>query len=212
MIRAAALVLSAAPAVAEVLVLPARCSPLLSVQHRECTVTLYWECKDEEGYSSADLTEDGINWITLRDPGGQWLRMTHLPTNFTFLPGDTPDPSDHRIVLSEGTDAYAYTMVSGDGQFAESYSGTNTLGATVTIDGETLREVSYDYIVTDAAGAEVRALTGTAYFWGDRPISIPGAWQGSGMEGTAEPVEILTEGDPGFMEMTPEYDCGEVIS
>lgn len=205
--------LAACPAAAEVLVLPATCSPILSVQHRECVVTIYWECDGEDGYSSADVTQDGIGWITVRGAGGQWLRMTYLPTNFTYLPGDTPDPSDHRIVLSEGADTYVYTMTSGDGLYSETYTGTNTLGDAVTIDGEDLRAVRYDYIVTDPAGTPVRALTGTAYFWGERPISIPGPWQGDhAMSSAAEPVEILTEGEPGFMDTTPKYDCGEEMS
>ena len=212
MIRAACLALIACPAGAEVLQMPQGCVPLASVQHRECQVSLYWRCGEAEGYTSASAGPDGLNWITRRGPTGQWQQMEHGPSGFAFVLEEARDPSDHGAVLARGVDAYDYTMVGPNGASELTYKGTNEDAGNARIGDQEVRVVAYDYQLSDQDGP-VRRMQGRAYFWGHLPISISGSWEASdGGASLAEPVEIFTEGEPGFMEMAPRYDCGDQIS
>lgn len=211
--RSVCLIFAALPVSAEVFQPPEGCSPLMSVQHRECSVSLYWDCKGQAGYWTAAVGEDGPLWITGRTETGQWTEMTYAATSFSLRAVEVLQPSDHRNLLAGRIDRYNYTMATPDGAFSETYVGQTDPDGRVVVDGEDLLRISYDYTVKSPEGSVVRSVTGFGYLLGDRPLSIAGSWQSSlGQSGAGEPVSILTEGEPGFMDMTPQYDCGDLTS
>ncbi len=222
MIRALALALAAlaalpaaGPAVAAPFVPPAGCVPLASVQHRLCEVSLYWRCGGQPGYVQATATADGLGWVTVRDGAGQWLEMRHLPSGFALRTQMPPaDPSDHRALLDTGSDSYLYTMASDPEGGSVTYRGTNRVIGPAEIAGRPVTEIAFDYRTEDASGAVEGVFAGTAYLFGPDRLSIYATWaRTDGADGRdALPVEILTEGQPGFMDATPRHDCGGEVS
>ena len=206
------LTLCAGTASAEVLTLPQGCTPIASVQHRGCQVSLFWECAGDEGYVTASADESGLLWATQRASTGQWTEMVHMPSGSGYVLGDARDPSDHRAIAADGQDAFDYTMVGTDGAMSLTYVGTNTNEGPGEIDGAPVIAVVYDYDLSGPEGP-IRRMQGRAYLWSDRLISISGSWISSdGASAEVDPVEILTKGEPGFMDATPRYDCGEEMS
>ncbi len=212
--RVSAILLTAVTgaASAEVLTLPDGCTPIASVQHRGCQVSLFWECVGDAGYVTASADESGMLWATQRAASGQWTEMIHMPSGSGYVLGEVRDPSDHAAIAADGSDAYDYTMDSPNGATSLTYTGTNTNVGPTDVDGEPVIAVTYDYVMSGPDGP-IRQMQGRAYLWSDALISISGSWQSSdGASADVDPVEILTQGEAGFMDLTPRYDCGEELS
>ena len=119
MIRAAALILMAAPAAAsEAFIPPVGCEGVVTVQSRGCEVDNIYTCSaDAPGDSwrvSVDL--EGPKFIGRIDAETQWMESIDLfPTRREVIEQPAADPASLSELLATGTDAFDFNMRSDGG-------------------------------------------------------------------------------------------------
>ena len=217
--------LSAVPAAAqtgaETFPVPEGCTAFLTVQSRSCLVSHHWRCDgDPQGsHWRVTLDQDGAFYLNYTDAEFRWLRAFNLRSgsrDILIEPED--DPASLSELLETGSDTMVFSIREerNDGTFRRDYTGFDRLtGDQVTIDGRPLLVTEFTYQWETTGGP--RRTEGTQFVWADRrlffggveTVTTPG---GEVIEGNYSPVEFHEPGDPDFLSMEPEYDCGGIMS
>lgn len=206
------------PAAAAEFAPPTGCETFLTVQSKDCGVSLLWRC---------DMAPDGDFWAAAFGPEGlesivgysasyQWLDAVYMwdSSREAFLPPAT-DPIDIDALLGEGVDTYDFAMhrVEPSSSRDVRVLGADQLtGETVVIDGHTLESVTTDLRILGPDGAVEYQSRGTQYlsrelrqfFLGPETVTDP---DGTETQYDGSPIDIILPGEPGFGATTPLYDC-----
>lgn len=212
---------SAAAQSAETFEVPEGCTAFLTVQSRSCLMSHYWTCEaDPEGtHWRMTLDQDGPFYLNYTDAEFRWLRAFNLRSGGQdILVEPEEDPASLSELLETGSDTMIYSIRNerAEGIFQRDYTGFDRLtGEQVTIDGRPLLVTEFTYQWETTAGP--RRTEGTQFVWPERrlffggveTVTTPG---GEVIEGNYSPVEFHEPGDPDFLSMEPEYDCGGIMS
>ncbi|MBF9029371.1 hypothetical protein HKCCE3408_03080 [Rhodobacterales bacterium HKCCE3408] len=201
--------------------IPEGCTGFLTVQSRGCTVSHYWSCAaDPEGtFWRVTIDDQGPFYLSYTDEEFRWL-MTYELRNGIESELVTPeeDPASLSTLLDEGTDSMVFTMRrTGPGiDVLREYTGYDSLtGDEIEIDGERLLITTFAYEYDTDAGR--RETTGQQFVSAERGLFFGGletttTADGETFMGDYSPREFIDPGDPGFLTMTPLYDCGSTMS
>ena len=215
---------SASPALAQnpgTFQVPEGCSAFLTVQSRSCLVSHHWRCEgDPEGtHWRVTLDQDGPFYLNYTDAEFRWLQAFDLRGGSRdVLIEPEEDPASLSELLETGNDTMVFSIREerAEGIFRRDYTGYDRLtGDEVTIDGRTLLVTEFAYQWETGGGP--RQTEGSQFVWPEAGLFFGGietvtAPSGETAEGNFSPVEFHEEGDPDFLTMTPEYDCGDVMS
>jgi len=200
---------------------PAGCDAFLTVQSRGCVVGHHWTC---------DADPEGTRWRVTVDPDGpfhlsftdgefRWLRSWDLRgqgTDTLVEPED--DPASLTELFARGSDSMVFSILreGPGGTERRDYTGFDRLtGEEIVVDGRPLLVTEFAYQYDTADG--VRRTRGNQFvhrgwrmfFGGIEPVSLP---DGESFEGNYSPMEFAEPGEPGFLDMQPLYDCGDIMS
>ncbi len=216
---------SAMPAAAqsggERFTVPEGCTAFLTVQSRSCLVSHHWRCEtDPQGsHWRVTLDQDGPFYLNYTDAEFRWLQSFNLRSGSRdVLIEPEEDPASMSELLETGSDAMVFSIREerAEGIFQRDYTGFDRLtGDSVTIDGRELLVTDFTYQWETGGGP--RVTQGSQFVWVDmglffgglETVTTPG---GETFEGNYSPVEFHQEGDPDFLTMDPEYDCGSIMS
>jgi hypothetical protein len=213
----AALVL-ASPATAASFAPPKGCDAFLTVQSRECSVSLLWRCGAEADspFWEANFSDDGLQSVVSYSPKYQWLDSVYMwdSSREELVPPAT-DPIDLDSLMETGIDTYDFIMRRSEPQGARDVRmvGADQLtGATVTIDGYTLDTVATELQILTEDGSVEYHSRGIQYVSRDLRLFFLGPETVTGVDGMAAdydstPVDIIRPGEPGFGATVPLYDC-----
>ncbi|MEO1364898.1 MAG: hypothetical protein AAFU86_14125 [Pseudomonadota bacterium] len=215
MIRAAALILLAAPAAAsEAFIPPVGCKGVVTVQSRGCEVDNIYTCSaDAPGDSwrvSFDL--EGPKFIGRIDAETQWMESIDLfPTRREVIEQPAADPASLSELLATGTDAFDFNMRGEGGAVTRVVGFDQLTGEEVVIDDEPL-------LRTQFSARYESTITGISRIEGNEYISpklgrfLAGTYRftsadGAVSEWASDPIEFIYPGEPGFFSRTPLYEC-----
>lgn len=198
--------------------LPAQCEAFLTVQSRECSVALFWRCKDtpKGEFTAATFGPNGMESAMRYSASYQWLDSIYTwdQSREVFTPPAT-DPIDSAELLNNGVDTYKFKMqrTAPGKSYVIRVSGADRLtGETTVIDGFTLDKLHTQLEIIAADGSVEYKSRGTQYysrklgqfFLG--PETVFGA-DGEQTEYDGSPVDIILPGEPGFGNITPLFEC-----
>lgn len=200
---------------------PEGCTAFLTVQSRSCLVSHHWRCEADPAGSHwrATLDQDGPFYLNYTDAEFRWLRSFDLrggSEDTLIEPED--DPASLSELLATGRDTMVFSIreTSAAGSFRRDYTGFDALtGTTVEIDGHELEITEFAYQWETGGGP--RRTAGTQFvsrdwglfFGGLETVTTPG---GETFEGNYSPVTFAEPGEPGFLAVRPEHDCGDILS
>ena len=213
----AAMIVAPFMAVAETT--PEGCEAVLTVQKHGCEVTHIYQC--EQGIvKHINIDQDEFDWVSLFGPDYIELESKEEITGIGLVGMNAiSDPRSLHTLLTTGRDTVAYR-----GEFdmpglligaADVSSQSRLMDEVLEIGGVTWQKALEEIVF------QVRphlAMTGTQDIWIDAESGI--LFHGSSsheLAGKAEetdntPVEVIYPGQPGFLSMSPIYDCGEMMS
>ncbi|MBF9035904.1 hypothetical protein HKCCE2091_16775 [Rhodobacterales bacterium HKCCE2091] len=200
---------------------PPGCTAFLTVQSSSCTVSHYWTCEADAPGTRWRVVIDGEGpfYLSHTDAEYRWLANRELRTGVVNrLVEPEEDPASVTELLETGNDSMAFTMrqQGGFGPAELRYSGFDALtGGEVEIDGERLLVTSFRYEYD--AGDGLRRVSGNQFVHPELALFFGGIETtelatGERFEADHSPREFVEPGEPGFLTMSPAYDCGEVIS
>ena len=215
MMRVAALILMASPAVAsDVFIPPVGCAGVVPVQSRSCEVDNIYTCTaDTPGDSwrvSFDL--DGPKFIGRIDAETQWMEGIDLfPTRREVIELPAADPASLSELLATGTDAFDFNMRGDGGEVTRVVGFDQLTGEEVEIDGETLLRTQFSARYESTLTGETR-IEGNEYVSPKLGRFLAGSYRFTGADGAVsewanDPVEFIYPGEPGFFSKTPLYEC-----
>ncbi|MEL7127488.1 MAG: hypothetical protein AAGK30_14715 [Pseudomonadota bacterium] len=215
MMRVAALILLASPAVAsDVFIPPVGCAGVVTVQSRSCEVDNIYTCTaDTPGDSwrvSFDL--DGPKFIGRIDAETQWMESIDLfPTRREVIELPAADPASLSELLATGTDAFDFNMRGDGGEVTRVVGFDQLTGEEVEIDGETLLRTQFSARYESTLTGETR-IEGNEYVSPKLGRFLAGSYRFTGADGAVsewanDPVEFIYPGEPGFFSKTPLYEC-----
>ena len=201
---------------------PEGCSAILTVQYKQCGVSLFWRCDGAPKGTTweAFFDAEGLYSISLTDPGYQWIDLQSFADGSRETLQDAPaDRIDIRALLETGSDSYAFAMreLSDAGSRTIRYAGHDALtDETRVIDGETLRVLEFDIRSESESGQEIYRGEGIQFVLEDERLFLTGVetyhQDGDSLTDDYSPVEIIRPGASGFGATTPIYECGEILS
>mgnify|MGYP001822037536 CR=1 FL=1 len=215
------LLLGAAPAAqAQVSGPPPGCEATLSIQNRDCTVSLYWQCEAlPDGITFEALyDEDGAFSLSTYNAEFHWLEAHYFVSETVeWMDDASEDVPSLSELLETGEDAYAFLIQERwpGGADATLYRGVDRLtGETVEVDGEELLETTYASVALDPETGDVRAtMSGTQFVMPEDRLFLSGldTYEQDGVTETIDgrPMAIFRPGQAGFAVTTPIYGCGE---
>lgn len=215
------LICLAGPAAAqEQLALPAGCEAYVTVQLKGCVVSHHYTCaRDPEGHQRrVDIIEEGVVYSGVIDHETQWLQSYFpMSDDFEQLLPDPADPASFTELVETGSDSYDFeieSMVYGVSRYV---GGDRLTGESVTIDGVALQRTEYRIEQFDGRGEVIWRSSGSEFISEEWRVFLSGAgmsWTpGDGSQSYDEtPVEFIFPGEPGFLSMSPKYECGAVMS
>jgi hypothetical protein len=201
---------------------PEGCTAFLSVQSRSCTVAHYWTCAADPAGARwrVSVDDESAFYLSYTDAEFRWLQNWGLRDGSEGqLVEPEEDPASMTELLETGTDSMVFSMKttqSGGFSNIRNYTGFDSLnGDEVTVDGRTLlvTEFAYQYDLGDGPrrtqGNQFVHSEWRLFFGGVETVTMP---DGETFEGNYSPVEFAEPGEPGFLSMTPTYDCGDIMS
>lgn len=198
---------------------PEGCSPQFTVQSRGCKLSNHFTCAaDAPGDQwRVDFGPFGAYFASRIDHETQWVHSIDMinGTVSRLMPG-APDPASFTELLATGSDTFDFNMLRGDGRMTR-VTGFDTLtGKSLTVSGVVLQETAFEFREALQDGTFLHGAKGKEYIWPERRLffSGPSEWtdaEGSGLRDFS-PVEIIFEGQPGFMATRPEHDCDVMMS
>lgn len=217
----AAAICFGAPATAANFTPPEGCAAFLSVQSRGCTVSHYWICEgDPEGtHWRISFDQEGAFHLSFTDQEFRWLKSFDLRSDLdTVLVEPETDPASLSELLETGRDTMTFTLRRSQDGFSDerAYTGFDALtGQQVIVDGLTLEqtEFAYQYDGPDGPvrtrGNQFVSRDLRIFFGGVEEVILP---SGETIAYDASPVEFAREGEAGFLDSQPRFDCGEIVS
>ena len=204
-------------------ILPPGCKAFLTVQQKDCRVEHHWTCSDDP---------EGSQWIMSMGEGGPEF-LQQVDREFVWLKSYVPDSRESRAIkrpaqdlnslsrlLEAGADNYDFEVqVSVDGAetAVERVRGYDRLtGEKITIDGEPLLVIAYDYSeqsnVEDqpvkSSGKQYVSERFRSFFLGQGRDEVGGEVT----EYDAAPVQFIEPGEAGFLSVKPQYGCSQIMS
>ncbi|PRY24513.1 hypothetical protein CLV78_103380 [Aliiruegeria haliotis] len=210
--------LAAAPTQAETVIVPEGCEGFLTAQMKGCGVSHYWRCEAAPEGTTWEVHYDheGVFSLSVYDRDFQWLDSQYFSDGTReHLVGEGPDPASLSTLLETGRDTYAFVIreEGPDGTRDVVHQGYDQLtGQTVTIDGVALLETEFSSVAMDAeTGEEIYSVWGNQYVHEEERLFFigPDTFRRDGEENANDlgPVRFVHPGEPGFTDMTPQYDC-----
>lgn len=207
----------AAPAFGQAIELPNGCAAFLTVQSKQCAVSVYWRCEaGPEGHTyEASYDGDGPVSIALYDADFQWLDRQYVTTATREYLTDSKDPASMSELLETGHDAYDFVIreEGPDATVDVRHVGFDELsGVTEVIDGVELLETLFASTATNVeTGEEIYSVVGKQYIMAEERLFFLGAdtFSQDGRQITADggPIRFYRPGDVGFGITTPQFEC-----
>jgi hypothetical protein len=197
---------------------PEGCETFLTVQSRECSVSLLWRCDGAEDGPiwEANFSDGGLQSVVSYSASYQWLNALYMwdRSREEFLP-PAADPIDLDALIGTGIDTYDFTMRRSEPQGTRDLRmvGADQLtGTTVTIDGHALEAVATELQILAGDGRVEYRSRGVQFLSRDLGLFFLGRETVTGSDGVAveydgTPVDIIRPGEPGFGTTVPLYDC-----
>jgi len=200
---------------------PKGCTAEMSVQMLGCIVSNHYTCAaDAPGDRwRVDFGQNGKFFQSRINSEAEWVESFDFnPDNRKALEQPQRDPASFSELLAQGEDRYDFSTLSDDGE-RQNVTGFDRLtGATVVIDGVTLKQTQYDAMAVHDDGTPAWHTRGNEYIDPARRIFISGKGEWQGAEGgeylpfDSSPLNFAFPGDPGFMSTTPLFGCDAVLS
>jgi len=200
---------------------PAGCTAYLTVQSRGCTVSHHWTCEAEPAgtHWRVAVDEDGPFYLSFSDEEFRWLRAWSLRSNIrSQIVEPEEDPASLTELFSSGSDSMVFSLdfIGPEGAVRRDYTGFDRLtGDQVTVDGHTLLVTEFAYQFDTPEGP--RRTEGNQFVHEDWRLFFGGVEitttpDGERIEENNSPMEFAEPGEPGFLTMQPNYDCGAMMS
>lgn len=199
--------------------LPAGCTAYLTVQSKECSVSHHFTCTNYPAgvQGRIDLDDQGATYIGTIDAETQWLSSFAPMTGSTetLLPGGAK-PASFTALTTTGSNDFDFST-SNDQLGVTHFVGNDTLtGQTVTIDGVTLEETTFQLTATAEDGTELWRTNGHEYISRDWRMFLSGTGEtvtpAGSYKSDGSPMEFILPGEPGFLSPNPKFGCGVVTS
>lgn len=198
--------------------LPEGCEAFLTVQNRNCSVTLMWRCNvaPQGDIWGASFSDYGLESISNYAASYQWLDTVYTwdQSREQFTP-PAADPIELNRLLDTGSDSYDFIMRRS--LLEESYdihiTGSDHLtGETEVIDGVELDKVATEMLITADDGTVEYQSHGFQYFSRELGQFFLGIANVIGGDGSStqyndSPMDFILPGEPGFGATTPLYEC-----
>lgn len=197
---------------------PKGCETFLTVQSRECSVSLLWRCDggDSGPIWEANFSDAGLQSVVSYAADYQWLDAIYMwdSSREEFVP-PAADPIDLDTLIDTGIDTYDFIMRRSEPQGMRDVRmvGADQLtGRSVTIDGYHLEAVATELQILTEDGRVEYQSRGIQYLSHDLRLFFLGRETVTGTDGVAAdydgtPVDIIQPGEPGFGTSVPLYDC-----
>ncbi len=214
------LLLLAGPAMAATFEPPKGCTTYLTVQSRGCIVSHFYTCEaDPKGDQwRADFDANGPNFLSRIDSETQWLESYETTQGTKEVLDPKPrDPASFTELLANGLDTFDFSLSKDNGEHTTVKGFDKLTGATVVIDGVTLKASEFEYTQTDDKGTILRHARGHEYVSEDWRTFFSGhsEWEaedGSWTPGENAPVKFILPGKPGFASTLPLFECDDQMS
>lgn len=208
----------AVPASAQEVQVPEGCTAFLTVQSKQCKVSVYWRCAEgpEDHTYEASYDGDGPVSVALFDKDFQWLDRQYITTGRREYLKEATDPASMSELLETGRDEYDF-VVTEDGADASvdvRHVGFDELsGRKVEIDGVELLETLFASTATNAETGEVMyQVAGQQFVLAEERLFFLGndtyTQEGRQITSDGSPVLFHRPGEFGFGQPTPLYECG----
>ena len=197
---------------------PEGCSAYLTVMQRGCRVEHHYTCEA----TGTDrwrvvLTETGPVYLSRIDAEAQWVSSWPLPVGDetrTLFPAK--DPASMTTLLETGFDDFDFEQQRPDGRIERVTGSDRVVARDVVIDGEPLYQTEFSVTYRNEGGELLGTYEGREYasprhrrFFAGRGRS---AFGDVVTEFDRTPQEFIYPGEPGFLSVTPRYDCGMMMS
>ncbi len=194
---------------------PQGCNLEMTIQNRSCTVSQHYRCSaDKSGDQRVMIfDQDGASFESHIDAETRWLQSTNLRNGLSdALEPDARDHASFATLLKTGRDDFDF-WTSSDGGARLRHIGHDVLtGEKVEIDGTPLEVTQFELRTYDENGEELIHRKGSQYisrahgrFYGG--VETSSDWTGASMDTNDSPVTFAFPGQPGFGDITPQYDC-----
>lgn len=202
--------------------LPSNCTPQLSVQTRNCSVTNHYSCTatafsrfaysyDSGGLQQAQILTDEYSSIRTFYPSLKGDRTTGLVID--LAPG-APAPLSLTELIATGRNDYEYEFRRPDPKVVIHYQGFDELtGEAAEIDGISMLVTNFRYERTTTIQENVskETVSGSQYVNVGLGIFFGGLETYERETKTVvqdrTPVDLIFPGEPDFMSTTPLYGC-----
>lgn len=199
---------------------PKGCEVFLTVQSRQCSVSVFYRCKSAKdgGFAEAAFDADGLSSVVSYGPDYQW-RDSHYAWDNSREVLVTPveDPIDLEVLIREGVDTFRFDMhrtAAGEDRLITIVGADVLSGDTREIDGRTLDVVQGQLQILGEDGTAEYQSRATQYldremrlfFLGPEEVRIGG---GAPTPYDGSPVDFIHPGEPGFGQTLPLYECDQ---
>ena len=199
--------------------LPAGCAAYLTVQSLQCNVSHHFTCENYPAgvQGRIDLDNLGATYIGTIDAETQWLSSFNPLTGSTeTLEPGAANPASFTDLINTGRNDFDFSTRNDQAGLVH-FVGNDTLtGSSVTIDGVTLEETTFQLIATAEDGTELWRTNGHEYISRDWRMFLSGTGEtvapGGSYKSDGSPVEFIFPGEPGFLSPNPKFGCGVVSS
>ncbi len=207
--------LSATAVFADYDVIPAGCSPILTVQTATCMVSTNWTCGNDQPWGVASFDADGLLSIVRHTAQGAPIDAEYTWDNsYDLVVGEPKDPYALAMMMLNGRESYDLQISHTDetGTRSQSLTGTDIFtGGTLEISGHILREIETNVEYLEADGTLNYRATGTLHMLQDPLVLLNGRGVATDSQGEFDyddtPFELIFPGQPGFGGITPKYGC-----
>ena len=170
--------LSATAVFADYDVIPAGCSPILTVQTATCMVSTNWTCGNDQPWGVASFDADGLLSIVRHTAQGAPIDAEYTWDNsYDLVVGEPKDPYALAMMMLNGRESYDLQISHTDetGTRSQSLTGTDIFtGETLEISGHILREIETNVEYLEADGTLNYRATGTLHMLQDPLVLLNG--------------------------------------
>ena len=209
----------AGPAAAGTFTPPEGCTAFLTVQSRQCRVSVYYTCAINVPGDQwrQDFDQEGVFFRSRIDAETQWIESFDMnPEVRQSLDPGAEDPASFSALISTGRDDFAFGLTKDTGEKTRVRGFDQLTGKSFVIDGVTLKQTEFEFTETDSSGNILRQSRGHEFISPDWRTFFagPSEWNdGTGfvpIDGS--PVQFILPGEPKFGSTAPIFDCDTVVS
>ncbi|MBM3604930.1 MAG: hypothetical protein FJX25_09270 [Alphaproteobacteria bacterium] len=217
---ATAWTLTALPGQAATFTPPAGCALQMTVQNRGCTVSQYYLCEaDPEGHQrSAIFGMDGLSHLSTIDAETRWIESRNPQAGLSdTLVEEAENHASFSTLLETGRDDFDFWTLSSDGMRLHHQGHDILTGETVEVDGQPLERTRFQLTTRSENGEILIERQGQQFisrefgrFFGGVETSTD--WTGARRETNDSPVLFTFQGEAGFGDTTPQFDCDQLMT